>query len=571
MCGIFGYAGVPEFPVDLDKIKVLGMENDSRGGNGCGLLLGDTLHKSVLPPKFTDFIRNKRLTVPTEKQVVLGHCRRATVGAVSVENTHPFQAIGKTRKPTLIGMHNGTVSNWEELCKEVGVEGHQNFQVDSVGLLSLLAHSAKGNFDVLSHYVGAAALAWVYNSSPNTLFLYHGKSKKYKNSAATPVEERPLYYWDTAFQLTEDGELVPSGRRGVYFSSIPESLEKIGALQNEVTELPFNAVFMVKNGKISKVADVDRSASYQDSYTYSGTTYDYSRSGSETKVVHFNSTTRANKKLPDPCIFMKSMEKQDICTLLLNDRQQANKNDGRVYFDRGIYWRDGFPIHSRFAVYKYPSTNPEVTMVDVPFYLETDGTVVLFSEGETRKMEARYFYRGLLCRDKASYDALVVRAEKDEMLYKQDYVNYVHEQQFCIYSDNRASVVPTTPFIFYDGTHKNTTRLSDFAEGDFFPLFSKNVYRFKSGTLVEIVEQQMWNKDGEKKVITSEPTVEEEQPQAGTFLEDLENALLSLDVELTELIEEHYNYLESNPSDPTVIKVMLLKKIIEGMNIEAEQ
>ena len=49
--------------------------------------------------------------------------------------------------------------------------------------------------EVLCNYKGMAALAYTFKTKPNTLYLYHGASKQYKNGKE--VEERPLYYMKT--------------------------------------------------------------------------------------------------------------------------------------------------------------------------------------------------------------------------------------------------------------------------------------------------------------------------------------------------------------------------------------
>lgn len=588
MCGIFGYAGTPEHPVDLDKIKVLGTLNDTRGGNGCGLLLDTTVMKTVTPPKFGDWVKNQRFEIPKKNHVVLGHCRKASVGGVSAENSHPFQVQNEAGKNILIGMHNGTVTNWKELCAEAGVEDHNDFQVDSVGLLTLLAYSKKGDYSILSRYVGAAALAWVYNSDPNSLFLFHGSSKRYKSSG-TDVEERPLYYWDTSWQLNKDGTTSPSGRHGVYFSSIKDSLEMIGALEKEVVELPFNAVFKVKGGVMTKIADVNRSAAYQDEWTYNGDTnnYSYNRQSSyQAPASQYNTPTKTGT-IPNPSLFLANMGSNDLQQNIFTDTLDSKDHYGKVYFSRGLYYRGDYPVHSRIAVFKFPRVDSGYQMVDVPFYLEPDGTALLYSDGEAKGLTPRYFYRGILCKDFDSYTALTKEVEegtvKGKAMYRQDYVKYAHPQMFVVYADLASSMTKTTPAIFNDPSITDgVSKYSAECIGEFRPLFSRKTYLFERGLLREVTINAEWNEESVEEVhsepstgVTSTETEKKVDELLNTlniqekaFGDSIEDFIAETETAINDFISDQEAYLTATPDDPITIKLILLKKIVESLSEE---
>jgi hypothetical protein len=132
MCGIYGW----QLPDSVSKEKravlgaVLGMLNDSRGGDSWGMYFVTDkpyilrgLGKSGPQFGWSDVAPSIRF--------VMGHTRKATVGGISVENAHPFE-IGN-----IVGAHNGGVSNHSELNKQYG----RNFEVDS---MHIFAHIQKG-------------------------------------------------------------------------------------------------------------------------------------------------------------------------------------------------------------------------------------------------------------------------------------------------------------------------------------------------------------------------------------------------------------------------------------------
>lgn len=582
MCGIFGYSGPSP---DLDKVRVLGIQNDTRGGNGCGIYIDGTLHKSVTPPKFGDWVKTVRLPQPTKVGTTFGHCRKATVGAVSLDNTHPFEIRGTNNRVKLVGMHNGTISNWSELCEKHNIDSHQDIQVDSVGLLSLLAQLPKGDFSILEEYVGAAALAWVYSSKPNELYLFHGKSPRYKNSVVES-EERPLYFWDISKEKKGE-EIVDTGKIGIYFSSIKDSLMLIGALESEVEDLPHNKVFVVENGKMREVREINRTKAAQEEWTTTTNSgYDYGYGERRTYVAGTtcrNGSSGASnrtyypttgKKIPDPTKFLKTMKNEDKFLMLKNEPEVPMSDTyGKVYFNKGIYWRAGFPVHSRFAVFD-ASINSTPFMMDIPFYIDIDGTVLSMKEGAAKQLTPYYFYRGYLMENKVKYEELCKEIENyntdNATMYKTCYAKRAHPRQFIAWSDSSYGNSTNNDKILLPDASKveNHNWWNCVANGAVYPLFSNKVYHFEDGQLKMIEERENYN----GLIISPEDYTEtQEDLDIEKFEEEAVDLCNQFTEQLEDFISDNYAIFESKEKNDTVLRMVVLKKIVEGIIKYQEQ
>ena len=262
-CGLFGYCG--DVPANPDKIKILGLFNQDRGEDSCGISVDDIVYKGIgVDSKWNKFIQTIKLDSlienTTENNTIIGHCRKSTIGAHTKENAHPFEIFKDPNDtdPTLIFAHNGQIRNWVDLCKEYGVDT-KPINVDSLGLGSILAKD-KENIKVFKEYKGFGAFMFYVATEAadkDQLYIFKGSSKEYTNGITK--EERPLFYWQ-----------VPDANQ-VYVSSLKEALLAIGGDEETVKPFETNKLILIKKGKFvalkDKIANLDRSEVVAENFT----------------------------------------------------------------------------------------------------------------------------------------------------------------------------------------------------------------------------------------------------------------------------------------------------------------
>ena len=177
MCGLYGIINREKTTFRRDVFTILGIANDRRGGDSCGVFIdGEVEYGIGKNALFEDFFWNSKLINNTEKcQIVLGHDRKASVGAVTVEKAHPILIKNNKGEVDFVLIHNGTLHNYESLAKKYIPDIDCSKYSDSQVLALILYH--KG-FDVLSEYNGGAAFVAVdYRSGKPVTYLFKGASK----------------------------------------------------------------------------------------------------------------------------------------------------------------------------------------------------------------------------------------------------------------------------------------------------------------------------------------------------------------------------------------------------------
>jgi len=231
MCGIIGYCG-KEKPNKL-WLKLMALFNDSRGGQGIGYSTNGKIYKSIWPNEFKDYLQKNNLEFTGKNNTIIMHARKASVGKKTIENTHPFDIDTK-----LIGVHNGTISNIDELYgilieKKYNLDKNKldAMETDSEKFLYLLSLNAKTYLEMLKSYEGSAALMWYNPKNINELFIFKGASQ-YK------IEERPLFFMQDLNNF-------------IYFSSMiePFNILKIENPNLIIGEVPENELITVQNGQ----------------------------------------------------------------------------------------------------------------------------------------------------------------------------------------------------------------------------------------------------------------------------------------------------------------------------------
>jgi glutamine amidotransferase len=137
MCRLYGFIANEPTKVDCSLVfaqnaLMLQSRVDSRGGHhsdGWGIATYQDGYP-VVKKKTTAAFDDQHFSLEAEKvysQVIIAHVRKATVGRVSIENTHPFVS-GRW-----VFAHNGTVTGFERICSRMEKETASDLQRQRLG------------------------------------------------------------------------------------------------------------------------------------------------------------------------------------------------------------------------------------------------------------------------------------------------------------------------------------------------------------------------------------------------------------------------------------------------------
>lgn len=467
-CGIFGGGfNIPINELIMEKLKILGMFNMSRGKDSCGYYNGDVIEKGVYDKKeFFDFVVKNGIKYNNNgNNVFIGHCRNSTVGQNTEENAHPFNV-----DDMIVLAHNGTLSNHWQLCREYGIP-MTNINVDSFALGKLLC---KVNYHILKEYEGAAALMIHNLKKSNSLYVYHGFSREFKYSVEAK-EERPLYWMKAPY--------------GVFVSSMKDSLQFIkGEGYSEPEVVPHNCIMEIRNGVIIKkaVATVDRSEIFKPEPAPVKTL---------PPMTSFHRPSETNSRIRQT-IPIYSEAKINI--MYENEPSCKTFSETKIHFHQGRYKdREGNLLDGAFII-----TNKSGEIVP-------EGVAA----PDNIRISKKYFYKGVMLKGyvdwKKIQDALT---EKSGELYHLIKGGELHNfaKNISVYALYPVTNMPgdcnknlmIEPFEWY----KNGKRVPDSA---MTPVFSTDRnYHFKNGYLKSIVSNTSSDKveihDPTKKKVESE-------------------------------------------------------------------
>lgn len=384
MCGIAsvslkkGLTQIQREKVRLN-MQILGLYNDSRGGHGCGLYMNNQIFKGHDDDKQKDDTRligsligqDNWLMPKLKSNIMMMHARKATFGLQKEKNNHPFFIETGDPEKDLILVHNGSLKEVYKLCQEYSLK-YVDYDVDSEVLATIIANHG---LDILNKYKGAAALIWTLPIEPDAFYVYHGASKTKKNGELE--EERPLWYLET--------------KEGIYFSSMPESLNAIRDNLKQVAKcFVYNEVFKIKDGAfLENVYSVDRGDVNVETYTtnYTGNTYSRGSYGSP-----YNGYTNSNynSKKDDEPVLDINLETLPYRATKETPKYKQDKTP-LVYFHQGRYW------------YKEEKLNGE-------FFIDRKG--VIFKEDNMQVIKY-YFYRGVMLKGEEAYQKVLKEINND--------------------------------------------------------------------------------------------------------------------------------------------------------------
>lgn len=195
MCGLVGMIGPGISSMDIKAIRDLAYVTGLRGTHSTGVYQGKTdgsnmsneiLTKDTMPvsdflyfhdldPKYNEDqgINNKVLN-DISCNLMLLHCRHATLGSIIPENAHPF------RTEKYIGIHNGSLTDWRYTSKNVNSDKTDSermfMDMDHRGIEAVLA-----DLDTASAY---AVMIWdiekqkLFVARNNKRTLYYTNNKR---------------------------------------------------------------------------------------------------------------------------------------------------------------------------------------------------------------------------------------------------------------------------------------------------------------------------------------------------------------------------------------------------------
>ena len=252
MCGIFGQINKhKQGKFNFPAFTTLGIANDSRGGDSCGIFIDGKTEYGIDKTKlFVNFMENSQLLKSTVKcHIALGHCRKASIGKIDIERAQPIVIRNDKDEIEFVVIHNGTIHNYKELAQKYIPNVNIKDMSDSQVMAHIFYYTG---FDVLNEYCGGAVFVIVdYRSNDPKIYAFKGQSKMYFTSV-NETEERPFYFTIT--------------KQSFYFSSIYTWLQPFAT--SDIYTLESNKVVLIENNNTYLHQSIDRSQCTQVSYKY---------------------------------------------------------------------------------------------------------------------------------------------------------------------------------------------------------------------------------------------------------------------------------------------------------------
>jgi len=193
MCGLCGYITHKDAKLTPKQLKqregilkglMLAMQERGTHSTGIGVIVPDKkeekfcIYKRALSAKQLTETDDFDTVMKWKPRVVLAHTRFATIGAITDNNAHPF------KEGTIMGTHNGHVTNWRSICDEEA-------EVDSQAIFQALNEAENDFKTALKRLDGAFAITWIDLRDTSKLYLVKQTNPLY----LIKVNELQTYFW----------------------------------------------------------------------------------------------------------------------------------------------------------------------------------------------------------------------------------------------------------------------------------------------------------------------------------------------------------------------------------------
>lgn len=413
-CGIWAWSGSSQALFSVDKFNILGMFNDSRGGDSSGKFIDRHMYKGIdKNSEFKDLITKYPTKEVKENTVALGHARKASVGGKTIENAQPL-FIYQNEKCLGVFMHNGTITNIRALCEKYNIE-YNNELSDSYHFGYLLL--TVGN-QILSEYIGSAACMWIKWNNRNRLYAFKGESK-FNQWAQVMTEDRPLFIYK---EITKKGN-------SYWLSSMSESLKSAFQItpedEEQVMTLKANSVYVIDKDRLSIVENIDRSNAYE-TVSYPAKT---------TKSFTLNFTNWINEddiEVSDKINFYRG-------------RYHLNGKlaNGAIIVDESGYLTDnGYKLYFVYGVLVRDKKNYLMAISAIPTYPKTDfcREILDFTDQVV-----------------SDYHGEVVSPNGWARVYEAPVNNYVNSNNFCFFHGTFKPLFSSKYYVFSNGGDLKST------------------------------------------------------------------------------------------------------------------
>lgn len=383
MCGIFGIINSEKKNFDYQTFCTLGICNDERGGDSCGVFIDGKYEYGVNENKlFSEFYRKSNVIQEAKTcKIALGHCRKASIGTISEKTAQPV-VIEENGVVKFVVIHNGTIYDYEELAKKYIPDVNIAGMTDSQVMARIFYYTG---YEVLGKYSGGAAFVIVdYRLEKPEILMFKGSSLVSLTSQV-PTEERPLY-------------LVMGGGT-LLFSSISKFLRTKKKYHTLYT-CPSNKLCRVNdNGELEEVQVYDRSDMYQFRQTYSSSKYSYDgwyeNYGQGQRPFNPTAYAYGNNGHNKSNIPVRNYNNADSNLLLTAGRKEDKKNH-KAKFDKDYYVEsndDG-------------TYNIQGVLAQGFYFINDKGKIVHSSERHNDRVHIFFFWQGVLLYNKECYKFL---------------------------------------------------------------------------------------------------------------------------------------------------------------------